>query len=90
LRIGIVRANPDHEVNVMPRPYAGTITKKTSTNELIRASKSELIRQLYARLGPEEFYGRRLDWSQVNGKATSYVRLVAHLRRVGLELSPHT
>jgi hypothetical protein len=74
----------------MPRPYRGTITIKTSTNALIRASKSEFIRQLYAQLGPDEFYRRRLDWLQVNKKKTSYDRLVAYLRGAGLEVPPHT
>ena len=74
----------------MPRPYRGLITCKTNTNALIRASKSEFVRQLYARLGPEEFYRRRLEWLQANRKKTSYDRLVAYLRGVGLEISPHT
>ena len=56
----------------MPRPNRGTITSKTSTNALIRASKSEFIRSVYARLGPKEFYRRRLERLQANGKATSY------------------
>jgi hypothetical protein len=74
----------------MPRPYRGTITGRTSKNELIRASKRKFLRQLYARLGPEEFYRRRLDWLQANGKKTSYARLVAYLGRVGIDVSPHT
>jgi hypothetical protein len=74
----------------MPRPYRGTITRKTSANTLIRASKSQFIRQLYGRLGPEEFYRRRLDWLQANGKRTSYDRLVAYLRGAGVRISPRT
>src|SRR5262249_14395493 len=74
----------------MPRPFRGTITRSTSTHQLIRASKSEFVRQLYARLGPAEFYRRRLDWLQSHGKTTSYVRLVAYLRGAGIGIPPHT
>jgi hypothetical protein len=74
----------------MPKPFRGQISSKSSTGTLIRASKSEFIRRLYARLGPEEFYRRRLDWLKANGKATCYDRLVVHLRRTGLEVFPHT
>ena len=74
----------------MPRPYRETITRNTSTNGLIRASKSESVRQLYARLGPEEFYRRRLDWLQANGKQVSYGRLIAYLRGAGIVIPPHT
>jgi hypothetical protein len=63
---------------------------KTSTNALIPASKSEFIRQLYARLGPAEFYRRRLEWLRANGNKTSYDRLVANLHSAGIEVSPHT
>lgn len=72
----------------MPRPYRHTITGRSSTGELIRADKDRYIRQLYARLGPAEFWRRRLDWVARNGKRTSYERLVAYLEREGIEI-PH-
>ena len=37
------------------------------------------MRQLCARLGPEELYRRRLAWLAANGKRASYDRLVAYL-----------
>jgi hypothetical protein len=51
---------------------------------LIRAGKSEFIRQLYARLGPREFYERRLAWLEANQKWTSYHRLLDYLEPLGL------
>jgi hypothetical protein len=74
----------------VPKPFQGQVTNRSSAGTLIRASKSEFIRCLYARLGPEEFYRRRLDWLQANKKTTSYGRLVDYLRRAGLVVSPHT
>jgi hypothetical protein len=71
----------------MPRPYRGTITGRSSVGELIRADKDRYIRQLYARLGPEEFWRRRLEWLARNRKRTSYDRLVAYLQREGIEIS---
>jgi hypothetical protein len=73
----------------MPRPYRNTITEPSSVGELIRADKDRFVRQLYARLGPEEFWRRRLEWLARNGKRTSYDRLVAYLQREGIEIS-HT
>ncbi len=72
----------------MPRPYRGTITGRSSTGELIRADKDRFIRQLYARLGPAEFWRRRLDRLARHGKRTSYNRLIAYLKRAGIEISP--
>jgi hypothetical protein len=74
----------------MPKPFRGQINSRSSTGTLIRTSKSEFIRCLYARLGPEEFYRRRLDWLKANAKATSYARVIEYLRRTGLEVFPHT
>jgi len=54
---------------------------------LIRADKDRFIRQLYAQLGPAEFWRRRLEWLARNGKRTSYDRLIAYLQRVGIEIS---
>jgi hypothetical protein len=71
----------------MPRPYRGTITSRSTVGELIRADKDRFIRQLYAQLGPEEFWRRRLEWLARNGKRTSYDRLMAYLRRAGIEIS---
>jgi hypothetical protein len=51
---------------------------------LLRQSKDEYIRKLYARLGPEEFYRRRLEWLFANGKWKSYDRLVAYLEKAGI------
>lgn len=73
----------------MPRPFRDTITGRSSVGALIRADKDRFIRQLYARLGPEEFWRRRLEWLARNGKRTSYDRLVAYLQREGIEI-PHT
>jgi hypothetical protein len=53
----------------MPRPYRAQRCGKSSlTSCFIRQSKDQYIRQLYARLGPEEFYSRRLAWLAANGK----------------------
>jgi hypothetical protein len=71
----------------MPRPFRNTITGRSTVGELIRADKDRFIRQLYARLGPEEFWRRRLEWLARNGKRTSYDRLVAYLQREGIEIS---
>ena len=71
----------------MPRPFRNAITGRSSVGELIRADKDRFIRQLYARLGPEEFWRRRLEWLARNGKRTSYDRLMAYLQRVGIEIS---
>jgi len=70
----------------MPAPFRGTITGRSSTGTLIRAGKSEFIRQLYARLGPEEFYRRRLAWLARHRKKTSYLRLIAYLKRAGIDV----
>jgi hypothetical protein len=43
-------------------------------------SKDAWARGLYRRLGPEEFYRRRLEWLAAHGKTTSYDRLVAYLQ----------
>jgi hypothetical protein len=70
----------------MPRPYrAQNPGKSKSTSSLIRQSKDQYIRQLYARLGPAEFYRRRLQWLAANGKWVSYDRLVACLATTGIE-----
>jgi hypothetical protein len=71
----------------MPRPFRATITGRSSVGELIRADKDRFIRQLYARLGPAEFWRRRLEWLARNGKRTSYDRLMAYLQREGIEIS---
>jgi hypothetical protein len=47
----------------MPRPDRKTITGRSSVGELSRADKDRFIRQLYAQLGPAEFWRRRLAWS---------------------------
>ena len=70
----------------MPRPYQAQRPGKSSlTSSLIRQSKDQYVRQLYARLGPEEFYRRRLAWLAANGKRASYDRLVAYLAKTGIE-----
>jgi hypothetical protein len=43
------------------------------------------MRGLYHRVGPAEFWRRRLCWLVENGKWVSYIRLVAYLRRRGLD-----
>jgi hypothetical protein len=67
--------------------FRGTINGRSSDRTLIRADKDRFIRELYARLGPAEFYRRRLTWLAENGKWTSYHRLVAYLERRGIEIS---
>jgi hypothetical protein len=51
---------------------------------MIRADNDQFIRQLYARLGPEEFYRRRPEWLERNPKWTSYHRLLHYLESRGL------
>ena len=69
----------------MPRPFrAQKSGRPTSTSSLIRQSKDQYVRQLYARLGPEEFYRRRLAWLAANEKWTSHSRLIAYLGKNGL------
>ena len=53
---------------------------------MIRAGNDQFIRQLYARLGPAEFYRRRLAWLARHRKRTSYVRLIAYLERAGIDV----
>ena len=74
----------------MPRPFRGIITRRSSDATLIHADKSRFIRQLYARLGPEEFYHRRLAWLAAHGRWTSYHRLIAYVERAGIDILPHT
>jgi hypothetical protein len=74
----------------MPQPFRGVITGRSSDATLIRADKSRFIGQLYARLGPEEFYHRRLAWLAAHGKWTSYDRLIDYLERAGIDILPHT
>jgi hypothetical protein len=69
----------------LPRPFRAQKSGKSNlTRTLIRQGKDQYIRQLYARLGPEDFYRRRLAWLSANGKWTSYNRLVVHLSKHGL------
>jgi hypothetical protein len=70
----------------MPRPFRGVITGRSSDATLIRADKDRFVRQLYARLGPAEFWRRRLVWLATHRKWKSYDRLVAYLKRVGIEV----
>jgi hypothetical protein len=49
--------------------------------------KDAWARGLYRRLGPEEFYRRRLEWLAAHGKTTWYNRLVASLREKRTEVS---
>jgi hypothetical protein len=74
----------------MPRPFRGIITRRSSDATLIHADKSRFIRQLFARLGPAEFYRRRLAWLAKHGKTTSFRRLIAYLERAGIDIVPHT
>jgi hypothetical protein len=72
----------------MPRPYRRQNPgKPNGTSTLIRLSKDQYIRGLYARLGPEEFYRRRLAWLAANGKWTSFDRLVAYLEKAGIDVN---
>jgi hypothetical protein len=74
----------------MPAPYRGPITGRMTDGELIRADKDQFIARLYARLGPEEFYRRRLAWLAAHGRWTSYHRLIAYVERAGIDILPHT
>jgi hypothetical protein len=69
----------------VPSPFRGIITRRTSDTTLIRATKSRFIQRLYATIGPREFFARRLAWLARNKKWTSYHRLAAYLRRVGID-----
>jgi hypothetical protein len=71
----------------MPRPFRDQITCKSTVQELIRADKSQYIRTLYARLGPEKFYRRRLQWLRDTGKQVSCDRLIAFLKPRRIEIS---
>jgi len=75
----------------LPRPHRAQRPGKSSlTCSLIRESKDQYVRQLYARLGPEEFYRRRLEWLAANEKCASYDRLVVYLAKAGIEVFfPH-
>jgi hypothetical protein len=70
----------------MPHPCRAQTrrTRSNATSSLIRESKDQYVRQLYARLGPEEFYRRRLAWLAANGKWTSHHRLTVFLGKRGL------
>jgi hypothetical protein len=69
----------------MPRPYRAQKSGKSNlTHTLIRHSKDQYVRQLYARLGPEKFYRRRLAWLAANGKWASHNRLIVYLGKRGL------
>jgi hypothetical protein len=72
----------------MPRPFRGVITGRSSDATLIRADKDRFIRQLYAQLGPEAFWRRRLEWLAAHGRWTSYHRLIAYLERAGIDILP--
>jgi hypothetical protein len=50
---------------------------------MIRAGNDQFIRELYARLGPEGFWERRLRWLRANGKTVSLRRLISYLERAG-------
>jgi hypothetical protein len=70
----------------MPRPYRRTVARRSSPEAKARAGKNDAyIRGLYHRLGPVQFWTRRLNWLVHNGKWVSYIRLVAYLRRNGIE-----
>jgi len=73
----------------MPKPFRGQISVSSSTGMLIRWSKDVWCRGLYRRLGPEEFYRRRLAWLQAHGKTTSYNRLVAYLAKREIDVYSH-
>lgn len=72
----------------MAKPFRGAITGRSSTGTLIRADKGRFARQLYARLGPAEFYRRRAAWLLEHGEATSYARLMAYLECAGIDIGP--
>jgi hypothetical protein len=71
----------------MPGPYRAQTPRKGSnaTLSLIRQSKDQYVRQLYARLGAAAFYRRRLEWLAANEKWVSYHRLLAYLEKAGIE-----
>jgi hypothetical protein len=73
----------------MPRPFRHQSAGKSATGALIWESKDVFIRGLYRRLGPEQFYARRLAWLAAHQKWTSHARLVAYLQREGIDIS-HT
>jgi hypothetical protein len=70
----------------MPKPYECTGSRSSSPDVKARARKNDsYIRGLYHRVGPAEFWRRRLCWLVENGRWVSYIRLVAYLRRKGLD-----
>ena len=52
----------------MPKPFRGQLSSSSSTGMLIRADKDRWCRAWYRRLGPTEFFRRRLEWLRITGK----------------------
>ncbi len=70
----------------MPKPFRRTVARRTGPEAKARAAKNDrYVRGLYHRVGPVEFYRRRLCWLVENGKWVSYIRLVSYLRRKGID-----
>ena len=61
----------------MPKPFRRTVARRSSPEAKARAAKNDTyMRGLYHRVGPAEFWRRRLCWLVENGKWVSYIRLV--------------
>jgi hypothetical protein len=70
----------------MPAPLRRIVSRRSSPEAKARAAKNDrYIRGLYHRLGPVEFWRRRLCWLVESGKWVAYIRLVAYLRRKGID-----
>jgi hypothetical protein len=70
----------------MAEPHRRTVARRSSPEAKARAGKNDAyIRGLYHRVGPAEFWRRRLCWLVENGKWVSYIRLIGYLRRKGLD-----
>src|SRR5262245_2089382 len=71
---------------IMPKPFRRTVARRASPEAKARAAKNDAyIRGLYHRVGPVVFWRRRLQWLVANAKWVSYIRLVAYLRRNGID-----
>ncbi len=53
----------------MPKPFRRTVARRSSLDTKARAAKNDRsVRGLYHRVGPAEFWHRRLCWLVENGK----------------------
>jgi hypothetical protein len=79
-------AEYDRLVNIIHRAKLQITREKNMVESKARFQSFKRSREAWwlKRLGPVEFYARRLDWLYSRGKMHSYDRLVARLRAEGL------